>query len=940
MKKTTRIQEQEHEINSLTSIILITILILISTLQAQAMPNIKLINQASPLEHGNMQTLLLNITTNGIDATITQALIEFDQQNHTLQKGAGQYEYAWMPQQAGTNTYLVYATDSLNETQTYDGSFIVIDTTPPEIIEAQPGGMLNYNLIELKAITNENSTCKYDQANVSYDSMYFSLSGEEIIHTKLRSFEDGSYTFYVRCKDAYNNIGQSKTIGFTIDTNAPTILSTTPTGTVNQQQIELRLDTDEIATCKWSKTNQDYDHLGNQFQITGSTIHQQSLTLTDGINTYYLSCKDATGNKNPTVTLNIELNLPPTATINIEKNNTYHAISQGTYKISLTTTEPLIQAPSLKLRYNNQLTNMPLEGASAQWTGYLIISPETGENVGEFIYSGTDTKGTTGTEITSGKLILIDTTPPPAPTSLKLINENNKIKLSWDYAGEEPDHFNIYKSTTGKTGKADFEASTTERTYRDADVTNKIGYFYIISAVDKAGNEGPLSEEEFLMTEFQNATNQLKQDPAILAIINDKINEFDRIVQDLGVKTAALEETTGQDLLQIINEKQLVKEQKEIKSKIQTLIGELKTYREAKITKEELNAKIDIINTKLEEYKKGMIKEVKILGKIQSEQIPEEALLQETINEYLKNKALTEEQKEEYNIRTKQLQQEVRITQEIISYEIAYEYKESEKIILIKETLISTKELKEALIQEYLPAGLVKVSEITFTITPNDLNRLGAQWLLKDLPSSEIIYTISEEKELNQLQRIRTILLYNLDEFLSGLSKEKLNASDQATGKAVSAGKQGFSLTKVVFIPLGILVILALLIYYFVFLKTGSVHENEVITKLDEKEQALGHLNISQETGASHALSHTLYYNNRQISESGQNTNQILTLIQQAYEKLESVDIDSASHIYSLALSYYARSGLNFKDRIKANFEMNTLREKIIELKKSKHLYT
>jgi hypothetical protein len=939
MKNPTKPQKQEQEILNITFIIILFTLFIIIIPKTQATPQIQLISQTSPLEHGSIQILMLNITTNNTNATtnttITQALIEFDQQNHTLQKETEHYEYSWIPQQTGTNTYIIYATDSINETQTYNNSFLVIDTTPPEITETQPKGTLNYNLIELKAITNENSTCKYDPANVSYDSMYFTLSGGGLAHTQLRSFGDGAYTFYLRCKDAHNNIAQSKIISFTIDTNPPAILSITPTGTVNQQEIELRLNTDETATCKWGKTNQEFEYLDNLFHTTGATLHEQPLILIEGINTYYVICKDSTGNKNSPITLNIELNLPPTANINIEKNNTYKAITQGTYKISLTTSEHLIQEPSLKLKHGNGLINIPLEGSQEYWTGYLIIPTDEGEDVGEFLYTGTDTKGTTGTEITNGKLILIDTIPPPTPTALKLINEDNKIKLSWDYAGEEPNHFNIYQSTTGKTDKSNFETSTTEKTYKDTAVTNKIGYFYRISAVDKAGNEGQLTEEEFIMTEFQNTTSQPKQDPELLAIINEKIGELDRIVQDLEVKTATLEKATDQDLLQIINEKQLVEKQKEIKSKIQIIIGELKTYREIKLTKGELNTKIGIINAKLEEYKKDIIKEVKVISKIQNEQIAEEALIQETINEYLKNKALTGEQKKEYYLRTKDLQQKVRITQELISYEIAYDYKESEKIILIKESLISAQDIKGALIQEYMPSDLVKVSKITFTTIPKDLNRLGAQWLLKDLAKPEIRYIINEEKELSQLQRIRTILLYEIDEFLSGLSEEKSNASDQATGKAVSAGKQGFSLTKAVFIPIGVVLILILLIYYFVFLKTESVYDNKAVTTPNE-EATLKHTNISREASAIHA-----YTNNKiQISKSSQNMNQIITHIQQAYEKLESEDIDAASIIYSLAFSHYERSNLNFKDRIKANFEMNTLREKIIDLKKPKHLYT
>ena len=517
MKKTIKKQKQKR-IEPLIIILLLLTISLISLVQA--MPQISIINQADPLEYGSVQTLLINITSN---TTITQAIIGFDQANHTIQKEQDHYAYSWVPAHKGTFSYTIYATDFENETQTYTSSFLVQDTLPPEIIETSPSGLLNYNLIELKAITNENSTCKYDSTDVSYDSMYFDLSGTGLTHTKLRTFGDGTTTLYIKCKDLENNIGATKKINFTIDATSPTIYDISPTGAVSQEQITLRFYTSESASCKWDTTNQPYDQLANSFPITGTTLHEQAMNLQQGINTYYISCKDQVGNYNPSLTLNLELNLPPTANIDIEKNTSYKAIKQGTYELELITSEPLIQAPTLSLRYTNRIINIPLEGSSASWNGYLIIPADAGEYVGEFQYSGTDTKGMTGIEITSGKLVLIDTIAPPTPTIPKLLNENNKIKLAWSYEGEETDHYNIYRSTTGNTDKTHFYATSQSSSYFDSGVTNKIGYFYRVSAVDKAGNEGMLSEEEFLMTEFQNTT-QFKQEAENLNIVKNKIN--------------------------------------------------------------------------------------------------------------------------------------------------------------------------------------------------------------------------------------------------------------------------------------------------------------------------------------------------------------------------------------------------------------------------------
>ena len=890
---------------------------------ASSLPQIQLISQTDPLELGEIQTLTIDITSNH---TIIQALIEFDEQNHTLQKQAEYYVYSWIPNHKGLNEYIIHATDYINETlsetQTYTDSFVVQDTTPPEIIETQPQGILDYNLVELKAITNENSTCRYDQADLSFDSMGFTLSGEELIHTKLRSLGDGDHLFYVRCKDTEDNAGSSSEISFSIDTKAPKISKITPTGTVNHEQITLKFNTDEIANCKWGKTDQEYDNLHYIFQLTGATLHEQPLTLSQGINTYYISCEDELGHQNPTIIINIELNLPPSASISVDKNDTYKALRKGTYEVALTASEPLGQLPTLQLKYHAHIINIPLEGSQENWEGYLIIPDDIGEYVGEFLFHGKDTKGTTGNEITSGKLILLDTTAPPIPGAPRLINKDNKIEVSWEYDGEEIEHFNIYRSTTGNTDKSDFETTASDKTFLDASVIDKIGYFYRISAVDEAGNEGDLSEEKFLMTEYQNTTSKFIQDPVLLAIINNKITGLEKIVQNIEVKISELEETTDQELLEIINELELVNEQKDIKSKIQTLIGELKTFRETELTRDELIAKIDIIDTKIEQYQKSILKEVRVRNKVQTEQVPEQNLIQEAVKEYLRNKALSGEQRRIYDKKIIELQEEVRIVQEIISYETEYEFKESQRITLIKETILSTNELKGVVVQEIIPRDAVKISELNFTITPQEINNLGAVWVLSDLENSELKYNTLDKEDLNQLQTIRTVLLFEVDEFLNTLSEEELNLSNQVTGEAVKGSKQGFSLTKIVLIPLGIIIMIGLLIYYFVFLKSESAYEDELITRIDEQEKsALQKVRIPEKKQSPASLS---------LPES----QVLMSNIQKAYQALETGNIIAARGYYTAALSYYNRINLNVKNKFQANYYLNMLYEKILRFQK------
>ena len=110
---------------------------------------------------------------------------------------------------------------------------------------------------------------------------------------------------------------------------------------------------------------------------------------------------------------------------------------------------------------------------------------------------------------------------------------------------------------------------------------------------------------------------------------------------------------------------------------------------------------------------------------------------------------------------------------------------------------------------------------------------------------------------------------------------------------------------------------IALLVYYFVFLRT-------------EGDPAKKHKEVSDAKTV--------------VSDSKSDLEILFGFIQKAYEGLEHNDVNHAYENYSLAFSHYASANLSFKHKLRINFEMNTLHEKIIEATKppikSKHLYT
>jgi len=907
------------------SLRLIMILLIITLAAANAHAQIQLVSQTNPLEYGAIQTITMNITSN---ATITQALITFDQQNHTMTKDSQHYDYytyTWLPTHKGSNTYTILTIQDDNLSNEYNNSFNVQDTTKPRVIEATPQGSLNYNLVELKLVTDENSSCRYDTMNISYDSMYYPLAGNGTNHNLLRSFSDGEYTLYAKCKDDSNNIGDSIRMTFKVDTNPPQMISISPTGTITQSQTSIRIDTNELASCRWGRTSQPYTQLPNVFQTTGSVIHEQPISLSEGINTYYLSCQDQTGNNNAPVTLNIELNTPPTAAIGLQHNGSYRSLTYGTYEVSLSTSEAMNQAPGLSIIYCGRSTYIPVEGSSQSWKGYLIIPDGAGECIGEFFFQGIDSKGTTGTEITSGKLAIVDTLLPPKIIYLKAANENNRIKLSWSYEGEETDHFNIYRSTAGKTDRADFKTSTTAEEYYDLDVTNKIGYFYVVTAVDKAGNEGPLSDEIFIMTEQENSSAPFKQDPDLLIRINNKINELEGKIRSTEDEISRLGQEGDPDLAEFIGDRDLVGKMEKARDDLKQLVGEFKSYRETRMTLPDLNERIRLVDSKINEIESTIIIGVSLEDKKVNEQTYDDAVLKDAINEYLKNRALTDSQREIYYQSTEQLQEKIRITQEVTTYKMIFKNSQAKTITRLKEKIFFPSTQAGVLIQELLPKPAIKIADLNFKIQPLELNNIGAIWSLDKLSDSEITYETEALLDPISLASIKTVLLFDLETLLSSIAQENLNDSE-LTGKITAQGAPLLSPTNLVIVLIG-LVIVILSVYYFIFLRPEGAYGQEQIRKFKlEGDTANRELELQ-------ALQHDDPARNAFVTPAS-----IYSLIGEAYACLQNNDLEGARLKYALAMDAYFGAKLSQREKLKLNFQMNSLYEQFVEVSRNEEV--
>ncbi|MFH1849494.1 MAG: hypothetical protein ABH879_04880 [archaeon] len=372
------------------------------------------------------------------------------------------------------------------------------DTAPP-VASAQSIRVGSANAT-ITVITSENASCRYDTTDTAYASMASSLAKSGNSHTaSVSGLGEGAHVYYARCRDSAGNaMTASATITVITDLSAPQVLSHTPTNKITKPYTLFNITTDENATCRYSTASGvNYDNMDGSM-ISDETSHSVMLTgLSDYKYHYYIKCKDEVGNiAGSDYDASFEVDSPPTAKITLSKSS---PLRQGTVSIVLTTSEDVQYSPSLSYTLSTESATkiaVPLTGSDSTWTGYVLIADSVDNAIGSFTFSGMDLAGNTGTAITSGNVFIVDSIDPPAPTDVSShVRANGNIKVKWRYEGEGISEFNIYRATVPDVDYADFYRSTDEQEYIDTSTRNGETYYYRISAVDKAGNEGVLSVE-------------------------------------------------------------------------------------------------------------------------------------------------------------------------------------------------------------------------------------------------------------------------------------------------------------------------------------------------------------------------------------------------------------------------------------------------------------
>jgi len=112
---------------------------------------------------------------------------------------------------------------SVNCSNNYDSaiatSIFTVDSQAPVII-SESYAISADNIVTINAATDVACICKYDTVDKPYDSMgtIFSNTNSVQHSTEISGLNDGSYTYYIKCKNANNDITNTEILSFDIVT--------------------------------------------------------------------------------------------------------------------------------------------------------------------------------------------------------------------------------------------------------------------------------------------------------------------------------------------------------------------------------------------------------------------------------------------------------------------------------------------------------------------------------------------------------------------------------------------------------------------------------------------------------------------------------------------------------------------------------------------------
>lgn len=639
--------------------------------------------------------------------------------------------------------------------------------------------------------------------------------------------DSGTYNIEITAKD--NTETKKKTMTITVtNTNEPIIiLEKNSPGTITQNKANLEITTNKPATCKYSLTQKPYAEMEYTFQKNseGTTHTGTTPTLTQGTHTTHILCEDEYKNHlTETETITFTINLKPSAAISL---NPEPPLRTERVKITVKTSEDLMDAPEIKYYFDDDATpiSVTMVGSGSVWTGYMIIRESTTERVGTFTFKGTDLSNQIGTEITSGKIFLVNNKMPEQIRSISAENQENGIKISWSYEDSQRDNieeYKIYRKTgSGGTDFVDYYKTTTKEYYLDTDVEINKAYYYKVTAIDDAGNEGPLSKEvftthvptninELTQTEQTTTTNTPKLNPILKYKLDALLTEVQKTIFNVEEAEKRVGRAEGKEKLEAVQSLRLMQKIASQKNKIINLQNGLKALENQDLTSNEFETKTKTILEQIKAAWEETPTNIEIIESSAYKETSDDTKTELATRLIAQHIGLTDEKKiKEHLENNKKLQDQITIEAQVIITKIIYPETEKKAATIIK-TISTNQLLSKISLVEIIPKNIAeKAQDILFSETPEIIqDDPVVRWNLESLSQKKITYSVINELNIVEAKTTNTIIL-------SGIQKENIG-ENEITGYASKDNETSRGKNPLIYpIILGIIIASILTIYYF-----------------------------------------------------------------------------------------------------------------------------
>jgi len=680
---------------------------------------------------------------------------------------------------------------------------------------------------------------------------------------------DGQYSLNVVCSNAFDTVKSS--VPFSIDTINPVITSKSYSIDASNT-VTIIASTDSVCVCKYDSSDISYDSMHSFFMTTNTLQHSTQISgLSDGSYNYYIRCKNTLGNIGSSQAVSFNIVTLPSASISLSRSS---PIKAGTYKVRLATSKPVITAPTLYYAFDGDSTSryITLTGSGSNWEGYMIIEDNTPNSIGTFHYSATDYSNNIGNKITGGEVFLVDTSKPPAPSSIEADAQyDGSIKLKWYYDGEEVYRYNIYRSTVGTPDYVDYYDSTTGTSYLDHDVIDGVIYYYTVAAIDDADNDGVLSgvmqatsspnlgyssgtdsSSNNNNNDNNNNDNVVHNslDSGLAQKVDQLISELNNYLTDIDSMKSELNKINEPAKLKIISMMKLSTNMDDAKSKINDIITQSSALKNEDLKSSELDVRLNKLRMDAIKAESMVAEDIIVNEQSSYDQITQSSDVDNAITEAVKMN-LSRSVLDNYSLSNKQMQDNIVVKTEAFIFKIKYLGKDDyDRYTLVKKVVSSSQDLREVSIIEVIPKSFeTQASNLVFDIEGQDTPTILTEdpvlkWDLSTLNTKTIYYMTNSNAEMSSVKGTKTIVLYtpNFKVTQTVTGNETSNNTNGLTG-LVGLDLSGIKTLSLMqwMVILGVGMILGLSTYYLVLDKKEKrrnvqrLREHRIISKPMQK---------------------------------------------------------------------------------------------------------